>query len=177
MEVQDFVFECGTEIVPGANAKMYAVCACDIDVFPAYLTSTGTGDSITLDGDIVLKADKKWATVDVIVDSLDLTHTLVGVRSSRNYTNKIDAKMPKVKASDEWMEKNKNACLVVIIEEKATNVRRVIGNVNVPASIDAAEGKIGTNNESEKSWIFSVMDTTGKVAPYYTGAIDLDDSE
>lgn len=173
MEIQDLTFECGQGLIPGATAKLYMVCACDIDTFPGYLTTTGTGDSITLDGNIVLKANKKFAAVDVVVDSVDLTHTLVGVRTSKNYTNKIDGKAAKTKAADEWFEKNKNACIVCILEEK-DGAKRVIGTDKIPAFLDTAEGKIGTSNESEKSWIFSIMDSTGKVAPYYTGTIDLD---
>jgi len=172
MDVQDLVIECGTSSTPGTKRFLYAVCACDIDVFPPFLATTGVGDSIKLDGDITLLATKKFAKVGLIIDSGEIKHPGVGVIGSRSYNNQLDGKIQKNIASDEWFNKNKNSCFVFVVEQKDGTVR-VLGNKDVPAMITASEGTEGVNNESEKVWNFTVMDTIGSVAPYYEGAIDL----
>lgn len=171
-EVKDLANICGEKNPAGLKVDIYGVCKDDILTWPAKKVTTGVGDSITFDGDIVLKAGKKWAKIEVIADTGEVTHTAAGVRSSKGFTNKLDFKVAKSIASDEWMNDNINSCMVFLAKEKTGNVR-VIGSPEVPAELQAAEGKTGTNIESEKSWIASIMDTTGEVAPYYEGAIDV----
>lgn len=172
MSVEDLSAVCGEKNPAGLKRKVYGICECDIATIPAMKTTTGVGDSITIDGNITLEAGKKWAEIDVIPDTGEVTHTSAGVRSGKGFTNKFDFKLEKSIGSDEWMNKNVNGCMVFLVEEK-TGKFRLIGNKEVPASFDAAEGKTGSTIDSEKSWICSVMDTTGEVAPYYEGTIDL----
>jgi hypothetical protein len=171
-EVKDLASVCGEKNPTGIKVKLHAVCKDDILTWPAKKVTTGTGDSITFDGDIVLKAGKKFATIDVIADTGEVTHTAVGTRGSKSMVNKLDFKVVKSIASDEWFNDNLNSCLVVLVTEKTGKVR-VLGSPDVPAELLAAEGKTGMTLESEKSWIASINDSTGEVAPYYEGAIDL----
>jgi hypothetical protein len=172
MDIADLAVACGTKITPGTKRVIYAVCACDIDVFPPFLATTGAGDSITLDGNITLTAGKKFAQVGLITDSGEITHPGVGAQSSRAYNNQLVGKIQKTIESDEWFNKNRNGCFVFVVPQK-DGTTRVLGNKDVPAMITASEGKEGTNNESEKVWDFTIMDTVGDVAPYYEGTIDL----
>lgn len=172
MDISDLAVECGTKITPGTKRIVYAVCACDIDVFPPFLATTGVGDSITLNGNITLAVGKKFAQVGLITDSGEITHPGVGAVSSRAYNNQLVGKIQKTIASDEWFNKHRNGCFVFVVPQK-DGTTRVLGNKDVPAMITASEGKEGTNNESEKVWDFTIMDTVGDVAPYYTGTIDL----
>jgi hypothetical protein len=171
-EIADLTMTCGDAITPGIGRKLYAACACDIDVFPPFRTTTAPGDSITLNGDITLETGKKFAEVGLIVDSGEITHPGVGNTGSRAYNNQLVGKIQKTVASDEWFNKNRNACFVFIVPEKDGTIR-VLGNKDIPAMITASEGKGGNTNDSEKVWDFTIMDTIGDVAPVYTGAIDL----
>lgn len=172
MDIANLTDECGTVIKPGLTRKLYAVCACDIDVFPGFLATTGAGDSITLDGNITLLTGKKFAEVGIVTDSGEIVHQGVGVVGSRSYNNQLTGKIRKTVAADEWFNKNRNACFVFIVPEK-DGTMRVLGNKDVPAMITASEGKTGSGPESEKIWDFTILDTVGEVAPVYTGTIDL----
>jgi hypothetical protein len=171
MDILDLAGNCGDQVIPGNTARVWAVCACDITTFPGFLATTGVGDSITLDGNIVLAASKKFAKIDVVVDSGEVKHNQVGSVGSKNYTNSFGFKVVKNIASDEWFNKHVNACFVFLVEDKEGNIR-VLGNVKIPAMMDSSEGTTGTDNGTEKIWTAMIMDKTGKVAPYYTGTID-----
>lgn len=173
MDILNLVDTCGDIITPGMTAKVWAVCACDIDVFPGFLATTNPGDSITLDGDIVLKANKYFAQIDVVTESGEVKHTQVGSSGSENYVNTYDFKTRKTVAADEWFNKHRGACFVFIVEEK-TGAKRVLGTPSVPAKMVSSEGTTGMNNEGEKIWTAQIKDTVGEVAPVYTGAIDID---
>jgi len=173
MSVKDYTKDCHVKIKSGITAKINVVCACDVLTFPPLKTTTGTGDSITLDGDIVLKAGKKFASVDIIIDSGKLTHTGVGMKTSKAFQNKLDFKVAKDIASDEWMNQNfGNPCLIAVVTQR-DGKKRVYGNIDLPAWIETAEGTLAENLEGETSWICQLMDSIGEVAPYYEGAIDV----
>lgn len=172
MDIADLTGQCGIRTIPGYKTKLYAVCACDIETFPGYLTTTGVGDSITLDGDIVLKTDKKWAQLDTISETGKVTETEVGVIGSQVFQSQFEFKLPKTLASDEWLDANPNACMVFLIEDK-DGKQRVLGNDKVPTTRTAAVGTNGPGLTDEKSWAITIMDNTGRIAPYYTGVIDL----
>jgi hypothetical protein len=164
---------CGSAtVLPGTEASLYVTCACNVDTWPTYLTTTGVGDSITLDGNIVLLAGMFFAKIDIIVDTGEIEHNKVGPRGNKNFTNKLSFKVVKNKASDEWFDKNPNACIIGIIAQK-DGQKRVFGTPGVPASIDEATGKGGMANDSEATWAAVISDTTGRVNPYYTGTIDV----
>lgn len=166
---------CGANIIPGLTKKAYAVCSCDIDVFPARLPYNPLvpGEGITLDGPIVLKPLKKFAEIEIITDSGKVSHKQVGAKGFENFTNEFSIKAKKTIGADEWFDKNRNACFVIIVTEK-DGTKRVIGSVDVPASMTASEGTTGDGNETEKVWTATFMDTTGFVAPVYADSIDLD---
>lgn len=178
MDVQDLNggdIACGQRIIPGLARKAYAVCSCDIDVFPGRLpfNAASPGDSITLDGPIVLNALKKFAELEMITDSGKVMHKQVGAKGFENYNNEFSFKAKKTVAADEWFNNTRNSCLVIIVTEKDGTLR-VIGTKDVPASMTASEGTTGDGSETEKVWTCTVMDTIGDVAPVYTGTIDLD---
>ena len=172
MDILDLAAPCGEVIIPGTQAKLYLVCACDVTTFPGYLATTGVGDSITLDGNIVLATGKKFAEIDITMSTGEITHTAVGVRGSKNYTNKFDFECVKSIAADEWFNQNPNGCFIGIVKQKDGQMR-VFGTPDMPAFMEAAEGKTGKANGDAANWIASIMDETGVVSPFYTGTIDL----
>jgi hypothetical protein len=176
MDIQDLTGQCGVRTIPGFAVRLYAVCACDIETFPPYKTSTAPGDKVTLNGSIVLKEGKKWATIDAISETGKLTETEVGVIGSQNFQSSFEHKLAKTKLSDEWMDQTPNACMVYVVEDK-DGYKRVLGNERVPVTRTAAIGNNGPALADEKTWAVTIMDNTGRIAPYYEGAIDLTGEE
>jgi len=171
-DILDLAAPCGVVTIPGTTAKLYLACSCDVTTFPAMLATAGVGDKVTLDGPIVLAAGKKFAVIDITPSTGEITHEGVGVRGSRNYTNKFDFECVKSKESDEWFDQHPNGCFVAIVEQKDGS-KRVFGSDKQPAFMDASVGKSGKANGVAANWVASIMDETGRVAPYYTGTIDL----
>jgi hypothetical protein len=171
-DIADLTGQCGVRTIPGFKTLLHAVCACDIETFPEYKTTTGVGDSITLDGNIVLKTGKRFAQLEVISETGKLTETEVGVVGSQVFQSQFEFKLPKTIASDEWLDANPNSCMVFVIEDKDGN-QRVIGNDKVPATRMAAVGNNGPALADEKTWAITIMDNTGRIAPYYEGVIDV----
>lgn len=172
MDIKNLTDQCFVETIPGFTAKIFAVCSCDIETWPALKTTTGTGDKITLNGDIVLKTGKKFAEIALIPDSGKLTETEVGVVGSMNFQAVFEAKIAKNIASDEWMALTKNGCWVFIVKDKDGN-SRVLGTNEIPATRTATVGNNGPDLASEKTWTVTITDNTGKIPPYYEGEIDL----
>lgn len=170
MNVKSLTFICNGRVIPGTVYSMYIVSRCDLLSFPKRKTTSNLGDKITLDGDIVLKQGKVWQRVDIISDTGKITHSPEGFTSAKSYSNKLDFKLQKDIASDEWFDLNISFQGIVLIKEK-NGIYRVFGDDDNSARFEAAEGSTGDDTSSEKSWIAQIIDKTGKVAPYYHGEI------
>lgn len=170
--IDDLILDCGAEIIPGTTAKIYAVCGCDVDTYPELKTTTSVGDSITLDGNIILKTGKKWATIDLIESTGKITDKEVGEIGSQTIQSTFEFKISKTKAADEWVSKTRNGCVIYLVEDREGNIR-VFGDPKSTARRTNAEGVNGPAQENAKDYSFTIMTTNGRVAPYYEGTIDL----
>lgn len=172
----DLVTTCGEKNIPGVKVKVHIVCTCDVDVLPGYLATTAAGDSVTIDGDIVLKALKKWATFEVIADTGELKDIQAGTTGSKSFGSSFDFKLQYTgPAATEWVEQRANSCFIALVEEKQGHVR-LLGDLGTPVIQEAAEGTTGMNKESERVWTIQWRGEIGRPAPYYLGAIDIDDA-
>jgi hypothetical protein len=171
-DIADLTGQCGVRTIPGYKVLIYAACACDIETFPERKTTTGVGDKITLDGPIVMKTGKKFAKLETIQESGKVTETEVGAIGSQVFQSQYEFKLPKTIASDEWFDQNPNSCMVYIIEDKDGN-KRVLGNDKVPTTRTATIGTNGPALTDEKSWAVTIMDNTGRIAPYYEDVVDV----
>jgi hypothetical protein len=174
MSVKSYTRDCEKKVIGGIKTKLHLVCACDVDEtqWPALKTTTGVGDKITYDGDIVLKAGKAFATVDIITDSGNLVHTGEGAETSKAFTNMVNFKLAKDIGADEWADQHLNGCFIAVLEQKDGN-KRVIGEPGSHASIKSAVGTLAETISGESSWVFQLGDSTGKVSPYYEGVLDV----
>jgi len=169
----DVLHDCEDENTPGIEETLYLVCSCDVDVYPDVLATTAPGDSMILDGDIVLKAGKKFIKFKIISDTGEIKNTLVGVRSSKSYVQTMDGKTVNNDViHDEFFNKNRNACVIALFKEKS-GALRVMGTLGSPAYFETAESISGTNNESARDWTFQLKASPGNVAYHYQGLIDL----
>lgn len=174
-EFFDLVQTCGGTNLPGVKVPTYWVATSDIDTFPGYLITTDQGDSVKLDGDIVLIALAKFKQINVLTDSGEVKDTMVGNVGSKAFESTFDAMIPKTDpSSGEFFEKNANECLIVIVCDK-NGFNRVFGNVDVPAKLETAEGAGGKTTGDDNGWTFQLKSTIGRIAPYYDGVIDVDD--
>lgn len=174
MEIQSFKAPCGTVIIPGTRTKLRLICECDIAEWPELkpFDAAIPGNSITYDGDFVLKPGAKFAEVEIIADTGNVKHEGVGSKGGRNFTNSFDFKLMKTTGSDEWAEMHANGCFVGLITEKTGKVR-VFGGKEMPAWIESSTGDGGTGNETAAEWTFQIKDNTGVVTRVYEGAIDV----
>jgi hypothetical protein len=173
MEVLDFNLACGYENVQGTKTRVYVACSEDIDVFPARLGTTNLGDKVTLDGDITLVTGKKFAAVDVIVESGKVYHSLKGPTGSQGWNAMFDFKLiAKGAEAADWVNRLLNSCLVWVIPQN-DGTMRVIGSVDNPSKLTAAEHTDGQTGDDEKTYACTIANTDNKIAPFYTGAIDL----
>lgn len=173
-DLQSLVDACGSTNIPGIAVRTYWIQKDDIDVFPARKVTTGQGDSVTLDGNIVLLPLKAFKEIDLVTDSGEVKSTMVGPVGSRSFENTMDLILPTLApATAEFHECNANQCLVLIVKQKDGNFR-VLGDPDSPAYFETVEGASGKTSGNTSGFTDLVKDTTGKVAPFYEGTIDLD---
>ena len=173
-EFGDLINICGEANSPGVKIKTFMVPAEDIDVFPALKASTNPGDTITLDGDIILKANKAWKRLDILTDSGEVKDVLVGSPGSKSWESTFDHIVPKANAEQlEYHNCTANACFVMIVQDKQGKFR-VLGNPDLPAKIETNEVTTGKDSGGSRGATVQVKSSVGTPAPFYIGLIDLD---
>lgn len=171
---QDLVIVCGETNPPGIAVDVYAVCACDIDVFPTFLTTTAPGDSITLDGNITLDALKAFKKFTIITDTGEVKDTAVGDTGSGSYESMLEGFIQGTDAPQlEWAKDVVNSCNVFIARD-AKGVMRVLGSKERPAKRETIETGTGKASGDKRGINFVFKSSQGGPAPVYTGTIDLD---
>ena len=173
MDIHDLTAECCPENIPGYDSTIFLAAACDIDVFPsapAYDPAT-PGASVTLTADIVLKANKKFVEVPIIIDSGSHMSTAQGNISSKGFRNELNFEIAGNSAERlAWSQQVLNGCWVAIATDK-NGRKRVFGNKKSPAKFETIEH--GNSSEDSKA-TYMLYDTIGRIAPIYEGTIDLD---
>lgn len=174
MQIHDLTGECCPENVPGYESTLHIVPACDVEDFPtipAY-DSSSPGDSVTLTGDIVLKANKKFLTIPIVMDSGSTMSTAQGNLGSKGFRNDANFEIQGNNADTlAWSQRALNGCYIALLEDKMGRLR-VIGTKKTPAKFETIEH--GNSSEDSKA-TYLLYDTTGRIAPIYEGTIDLDD--
>ena len=136
---RDLLKVCGDTNAPGLTTKAYAVCSCDIDVFPGMKTYTNPGDTITLDGDITLDALKQFFTLNIVEDTGKLTENAVGETGSKSMESMYEGFIPGTGAANlEFIKDQLNACDVFVVKD-AEGQMRVLGTKDRPAFLDSVE--------------------------------------
>lgn len=173
MKIHDLTGTCCPENIPGYESTLYVVSACDIDTFPARgeYDAESPGASVTLSSDIVLKENKKFVTIPIIIDTGGTNSILQGNISSKGFRNELAFEIQGNTAERlAWSNQVKNGCFVAVIPDKMGRMR-VIGTKLSPAVFDTIEHM---NNSEDSKATYLLYDTIGQIAPIYTGEIDLD---
>jgi len=173
-QLNDLIVGCGAANPPGIEVRCFVVEKDDIDIFPLRKVIGAPGDSVTLDGDIVLLPLKAFKIVDMVVDTGEVTTTMVGAEGSKAYESFLNGTLATTSATTrEWLECNANGCLVWIVREKSGQMR-VLGTKTIPATLDTVEGGTGIVAGDTRGYAISIKDHTGLTASTYEGVIDLD---
>lgn len=159
---------------PGVHEVIHIIPSCDVETFPgmkaAYNPATPQ-DSVTIDGDIVLKSGKKWLQIPTIVDTASLRSAGQGNQGSKGYRNEVQIEIAGADASRiAWWNQVINGCFIAVVKDK-NNRYRVIGNLDSSAHFEAPEHII--NNEDSKG-MGLLFDTVGDIAPFYEGVLPIE---
>ena len=162
----------GTPELPGVKRRIYYIAKTDIAMFPTLPhDALGRTTSAVLQGDFVLKSDRKWKYIDILPDKSQLTSEAQGELPNQTQLNKLTAVHPGVgeEASAAAAYIN-NTDSVFIVEDMKGNFR-VLGNNkwSTKASVtqDLGQGATGTTSTT-----ISVEATDEVPAPFYKGEIE-----
>lgn len=173
MDIQSSIHNCGDKNPAGIQTRLYLVCACDIDVWPDRLATTGLGDSITLDGDITLKATKVWAEFDIITKTGEVKNTAIGPDGSKSFEQTLDFKKANIGVGvEEWFNDNINMCAIAVFVDKL-GVKRVMGAPGSPVKFESTEGTLGMGPDTGREWTGQLKAHTGEVTLVYTGLLPI----
>ncbi len=170
----DLIDECGKNNPVGVATMVHYVCQDDIDVFPPFITPVGAGDTLKLDGDIVLKAMKAWTRIKIVANSGEVKDTLVGAEGSKSIESTFDfMKSTTDPAVMEFFNNIKNGCGVCVVKELSGHYR-VLGNLDTPCTLESMEAGTGKKSGDSRGATAQLKTTVGIPAPYYTGTFDID---
>jgi hypothetical protein len=173
-DILDLVNTCGQQNIPGVKTRAWVVCLEDVDTVPDVVGGPTLGDNLTISADIVLKANKFWAAMDIVSETGEVKNTQLGSNGSKSFQSTFDFKVPNPSiAVDQWFEERANSCFIAIVEEKNGDFK-LLGNVGSPVQQAAAEGTSGMGADSERVWTVNWLSTTGRPAIKYAGVIDVD---
>ena len=165
----------GTPELPGVKRRIYYIAKTDIAMFPTLPhDALGRTTSAVLQGDFVLKSDRKWKYIDILPDKSQLTSEAQGELPSQTQLNKLTAVHPGVgeEASAAAAYIN-NTDSVFIVEDMKGNFR-VLGNdkwsTKATVTQDLGQGATGTTSTT-----ISVEATDEVPAPFYKGEIASED--
>ena len=167
----------GTPELPGVKRRIYYIAKTDIAMFPTLPhDALGRTTSAVLQGDFVLKSDRKWKYIDILPDKSQLTSEAQGELPSQTQLNKLTAVHPGVgeEASAAAAYIN-NTDSVFIVEDMKGNFR-VLGNdkwsTKSTVAQDLGQGATGTTSTT-----ISVEATDEVPAPFYKGTIETEDGD
>lgn len=164
---------CGETNLPGVATTCYYICRDDIESFPPFMTYVAPGDSLRLEGDIVMKATKKMYRHEIVSSTGMLQSTLVGEQGSQVFDNVFEGRYKKTDAKTlEFVERVKDGCGILIIKE-LTGDYRVIGNMDTNAQVIEAQASSGMKTGDSRGTTIKFKDEIGRPAPFYTGDFDI----
>lgn len=165
--------DCSLSNPPGVKALVYAVLATDIDTFPALKSTTDPGDSVTLDGNITLKAGKEWAALQFQVKNNKLRSSKTGERGAGGgFDNIFEGFLPGMRAVEMEAINLLNApCGYVFAVTQKNNEVRIIGSPDEPAYPDTLDSDTGLTGDDKAGTVVVIGADLDIPAPFYEGTI------
>lgn len=175
----DFSGKCRKNRPPGTKTKLYFVPIDEIDTWPALKTTTDPGDSITLDGDIVLDAVTTgkgyWRTVDIVADTGQVMTAFVGERGGKSWDSTLNFFLPgTATATREWIDCLTQECNIALVPTRESPTEYVVyGSPDDPAEFETVELDSGLAVGDRSGTNFSLKDVSGNMLRTYAGTLDL----
>lgn len=144
----------------GVKGTLYLVPAKEFASWPAYLATTGAGDTVTLDGNFSFTGAGTgkgyWRAFPCLLEKGEVSYTAVGGKGSksldvlgRGYVLGVDA------TQLEWFKNMFNAPMVGLWVDKK-GVMHVVGSKDDPAYLEEGVGTTGVAATDERGISFSI---------------------
>lgn len=167
----------GSRVQPGLRDHVYFISKRDVVKWPKRVLATDSGATMeklaTLQGDFVLKADKKWKRIDVIDSKAQLESDMTGEEPSKLYENKLTFLHPGVEEAAtgfcQLAAEDKFIFLCVQRNGKTRLVGSEMYSTEVKPKLSSGEGYSGGGTTIE------VIARDISPAPFYTGKIEEDE--
>jgi hypothetical protein len=185
--MNDLNYTQGQDNLPGLVDVIYVVAQSDVD--DASLPVLGAvygGDTTNLSiaGNIVLKAGKKFGALYLVDESAESTIKSIGPRDSKGVEVMLTGRYPRVdRNSLAWLRGIQNGPLLLIYRQANTSKRYIMGIsgvegsnapiLNPPVYFEEVDGKTGKARGDENGLIFSFKWTGNHGPVEYNGTIDV----
>ncbi len=153
----------------GLKRTIYFALAADVETWPTLPGSPATYEDLVLhDGAFAMKTGKQFFSFEAQVRKSGLDTESAGERGSKSAVNRLEVMRSNISASVVgFLETHKNDEMVFIVEELNGDLR-VIGDDDLPATIEDFKITGGKDVSDERSVSFTA-ESVGRVARYYTG--------
>lgn len=160
----------------GVKGTLYLVPAKEFASWPAYLGTTGSGDTVKLDGNFSFTGagigKGFWRAFPCLLEKGQVTYTAVGGKGSksldvlgRGYVLGVDA------AQLEWFKNMMNAPMVGLWVDKNSTMH-VIGSKDDPAYLEEGVGDTGVAAGDERGINFAIK-ANAALPAIYTGTVNV----
>lgn len=166
----------GADNMGGLKSIMYFIPYGDIDTIPEFKTTTGAGDTVTIDGNIVPATGKGFYELYTTLDTADLKAKITGERDSRGLEIELKCFTPgNTPAMAENVRRMKNDTFIVLVKDiNSTTADPIIyqlGIKELPCEI-FGEYSTGTLSKDRKGFDLTIK-AFGNSMAYYEGTITM----
>ncbi len=172
----------GQESYPGIQGKVFFIPKRSIVSWPTLpsFDDLQAGDPVTLlakyNGNFVLAADKKWRSLDVVMDESPVSSEAQGEKPSKSFLNKATLKLYSAEEdATAFLRLLNNDDLVFIIQQK-NNKARVIGSKMFATSVKSSQ-ELGATATDKAGTTLEIEATDKCPAPFYSGIIETEDGD
>lgn len=176
MSLTALIRSCGNGSVPGTGTRMYRVQKGDITTFASASDTSTPALAKTFDNDFTLDTGKKWAELDVLVNTGDVIDSLQGEIGGQFLRNSVVVFIDNYDAAGRALADEliaNSGCEIWLVPSKKTGEVSIIGNLDNPAFVEELTGGVGGAETNRRGIALRIYADTGYSAPIYSGAIDL----
>jgi len=163
-----------TANAPGVKGKGYMAPAEEFASWPAYLSTTGAGDTVKLTGNFAFVTDSDigyFREFPCLLEKGSYTCSVVGGLGSKSFEEKYVYYIPGVDAAQlEHIRNLANIPGVWLCPDK-NGVVHVLGSLTDPAYVEAAEASTGTTATDERGILVTIRAISASPT-IYTGTIN-----
>lgn len=174
----DFTGGCGINRIPGTKTIAYAVPTGEITTWPALKTTTAPGDSITLDGDIILDAvtvgKGYFRQMDIVTDTGEISSAWVGDVGGKAWENRFSFFLAGTSTQNiEWYDCLVNNCNVMLVATRESpSEYKVLGSKDDPIIFEEVNITTGLAVGDRSGAALVAYDPAGHPIYTYAGTVD-----